>query len=203
MQSIYTIGHSTQSGEDFLEKLKRHRIEILCDVRSTPFSRMTPQFNRESLKALVNDAGIKYVHMGQALGARSDDPSCYENGQVVYDRLAQKPDFKSAIARILDGAKKGHRMALMCAEKEPLDCHRTILVSKALTREAADVVHILDDGRLERHADTMARLIERLGKTGQTDLFLSEGEQLENAYRIREREIAYTREKATSVAIGI
>jgi len=202
MERIHTIGHSTQSGDAFLEKLERHLVDILFDVRSVPYSRKNPQFDREKLKSLVNDAGIKYVHMGKALGARAEDSSCYENGRVVYDRLAQRADFKSAIARILDGAGKGHRLVLMCAEKEPLDCHRTILVSKALARSGASIAHILIDGSLERHEDTMARLIDRLGKTGQSDFFLSELGQLENAYRIREREIAFTREDVSSAALG-
>lgn len=198
MEFIYTIGHSTQSAEAFVEKLQRRRVDILFDVRSVPFSHTTPQFDREKLKSLVDGAGIKYLHMGKALGARTQDSSCYENGRVVYERLAQKPDFKCAIARILDGAEKGYRLVLMCAEKEPLDCHRTILVSKALARRGASIMHILIDGSLEHHEATMNRLIDRLGKAGQTDFFLSETEQLENAYRIREREIAFKNDDRSS-----
>ncbi len=203
MESVFTIGHSTQPSVDFIAKLKRHDVTDVFDVRSVPYSQFNPQFDREKLKSKLNAAGIRYLHMGKTLGARSDDPSCYENGRVKYDRLAQKPEFRSAIDRIIRGAKGGYRIALMCAEKEPLDCHRSILVSRAIDAQHVQVMHILGDGTLESHEDTLRRLIAILGKTGQGDLFLSDREQVEHAYRVREKDIAYAEEQEPAVVIGL
>src|SRR6266508_1360483 len=112
---VYTIGHSTHSIERLIELLSRHEISVVCDVRSKPYSRMNPQFNREALKDVLRNAGIKYVFLGKELGARSEDKSCYRNGQVQYDLLAQTKLFQEGIKRIKEGAKD-YRIALMCAE---------------------------------------------------------------------------------------
>src|SRR6266446_5531061 len=129
VDTVYTIGHSTHTIEKLIALLKDHGITALCDVRSQPYSRMNPQFNREPLKQALRDSGILYVFLGAELGARSEDKSCYRNGQVQYDLLARTDLFKRGIERVKDGAHR-YRLALMCAEKEPLDCHRTILVSR-------------------------------------------------------------------------
>src|SRR5258707_92198 len=125
--TIYTIGHSTHPIEQFVTLLKSVSITAVSDVRSRPYSRMNPQFNREPLKATLRAEGIKYVFLGKELGARSDDQSCYRNGQLQYDLLAGTELFRQGIERMKEGARS-FRIALMCAEKEPLDCHRTILV---------------------------------------------------------------------------
>src|SRR6185503_20999401 len=98
------------------------------------------------------DAGIAYIYLGKELGARTDDRSCYENGRVQYARLARTDLFRSGIERVRTGART-HSVALMCAEKEPLECHRTLLVTRALEREGEVVSHIHADGRLESHPD--------------------------------------------------
>jgi uncharacterized protein (DUF488 family) len=153
---------------------------------------MNPQFNRESLKASLKAADIKYVFLGKELGARSDDKSCYRNGRVQYDLLAQTPLFKQGIERVINGAKE-YRIALMCAEKEPLDCHRTILVSRALGELNVSVNHILGDGRLEEHERAIDRLVERL-RVPTTDMFRDFSEVVADAYARRGNEIAYREE---------
>src|SRR5271169_2675230 len=125
-QTIFTIGHSTHTQEYFISLLSRHGITALCDVRSKPYSRVNPQFNREELQRVLREHGITYVFLGTELGARSDDPTCYENGKVQYDRLAHTELFRQGLDRVQEGVRK-YRIALMCAEKEPLECHRTIL----------------------------------------------------------------------------
>src|SRR5690242_9735719 len=130
-QTVYTIGHSTHAIEKFIALLKSSQIEAVSDVRSWPHSRMNPQFNRETLKRSLREAGIKYVFLGKELGARSEDRGCYRNGQVQYDLLANTELFKQGIERVKEGAQK-YRVVLMCAEKDPLDCHRTILVARKL-----------------------------------------------------------------------
>jgi uncharacterized protein (DUF488 family) len=170
LNTIYTVGHSNHPIEKFLLLLKNHAITAIADVRSQPFSRRHPQFNKERLAATLVQHGVAYVFVGAELGARPKDPSCYEGGQVQYQRLAATPLFHQGIDRVLTGAKK-FRVALMCAEKEPLDCHRTLLVSRALEKRGAAIAHILADGSIEPQLHTMARLIKKVGLDSFTDMF--------------------------------
>src|SRR5439155_9113013 len=124
--TVFTIGHSTHPQERFISLLRQHGITALCDVRSTPYSRMNPQFNREELAGALLAQDIEYRFLGKELGARSDDPHCYEAGKVQYERLAETTQFQYGLKRVLKGMKEGFRVVLMCAEKEPLECHRTI-----------------------------------------------------------------------------
>ena len=130
-ETVFTIGHSTHPQERFVSLLCQHGITALCDVRSTPYSRVNPQFNREGLRESLRACGITYVFLGKELGARSADPTCYEYGKVKYDRLAVTDLFRQGLDRVREGTRT-YRVALMCAEKEPLECHRTILVARHL-----------------------------------------------------------------------
>ena len=188
---IYTIGHSTQGLEQFLERLGRHRITALADVRSAPYSRHNPQFNREELRSALRAHDIRYVFLGKELGARSDDDCCYVNDKVQYGLLAKTPLFRSGISRLLEGAQT-FRISLMCAEKDPLDCHRTILVSRELEKSGCKITHILGDGSLEPHAQAMHRLISQLGLANE-DMFRSPDDVLREAYEIQGERIAYER----------
>jgi len=186
--AVYTVGHSTHTIERLVELLKSHSITAVCDVRSRPYSRMNPQFNREPLKRALQAADIKYVFLGKELGARSEDKNCYRNGQVQYDLLAQTDLFKQGIERVKEGARS-YRVALMCAEKEPLECHRTILVSRKLFEDGFLIEHILGDGKLEGHEHVMQRLISKL-KIPEDDMFRSHNALVE-AYARQSVEIAY------------
>ena len=187
---IFSIGHSTQPLDRFVDLLKRHDVNYLADVRSTPFSRFNPQFNKNQLSKSLNCPNMKYVFFGKELGARPEDPSCYHSdGRVRYDRLAARKEFKHAIGRLINGAR-GHRIALMCAEKDPLECHRTILVSHALYKEGCEVRHIRNDGSLETHEAALERLLTAL-KISDTDLFMSKQELIEEALAKQEARIAY------------
>lgn len=187
--AVYTIGHSTHSIERFVELLKTHSIAAVGDVRSQPYSRINPQFSQEPLKLALRNAGIKYVFLGKELGARSEDKTCYRNGQVQYDLLAQTDLFKRGIERVKEGARK-YRIALMCAEKEPLDCHRTILVARRLYEDGLAVKHILGDGRVEDHAETIERLIARQRIAG-VDMFRDSVAVVIDAYIRQGNAIAY------------
>ncbi len=187
--TIFTIGHSTHPQERFIALLRQHRITALCDVRSKPYSRFNPQFNREELKEFLRECGIKYVFLGKELGARSEDPACYENGKVLYDRLARTDLFRLGLERVQKGMKD-YRIALMCAEKEPIECHRAILVARHLADLGLDVQHIHADGRLESHADALSRLV-RILNLPEHDMFQSREELLAEAYRRQEGRIAY------------
>jgi uncharacterized protein (DUF488 family) len=187
---VYTIGHSTHPQEYFLSLLKLHGITALCDVRSGPYSRMNPQFNRENLEAALLANGIAYRFLGKELGARSNDPTCYVHGKVQYDRLAQTALFKYGIKRILRGLKDGFRVAIVCAEREPLECHRTILVARHLAEIGLPVTHIHANGDLEIHDDALERLARMLN-VPERDMFRSHEELLAEAYRRQEERIAY------------
>jgi uncharacterized protein (DUF488 family) len=187
--TVFTIGHSNHPLENFLQLLGRHQISAVCDVRSQPYSRMNPQYNREKLRQSLLDRDIAYVFLGRELGARSEDPGCYVNGKVQYELLAKTELFRSGIARVVDGAER-YRIAVMCAEKEPANCHRTVLVSRSLEAESVEVWHILADGRLEAHRDVMLRLREKLHMP-EGDLFRSPDEILEDTYRAQGRRIGF------------
>jgi len=187
--AVFTIGHSTHSAETFLGLLRQHGVDTAADVRSSPFSRFNPQFNREPLEQFLKANGVQYVFFGREVGARSEDRSCYDNGRVQYARLAQTPLFQSGLDRILQGAGR-FRIALMCAEKEPLECHRTLLVARALVARRQPVLHIHADGRLETHEAAMERLFDVTG-VPKEDLFRSREELLAEALARQERHIAY------------
>jgi uncharacterized protein (DUF488 family) len=192
---IYTIGHSKHPIERFIALLQQHGIEALADVRSTPFSRFNPQFNREKLQAALAGAGTRYVFLGEELGARSKDPSCYdEEGRVSYTKLALTESFRKGLERLLNGMQQ-HRIAIMCAEREPLECHRTILVSRELAEVGVPVTHILHDGSLEPHRQAMTRLAAKLKLVG-TDLFRTSDELIEDAYEKQAARIAYVKPPA-------
>jgi len=173
-----------------LDLLIKHRIQAIADVRSGPYSQRFPWFNRESLKKQLNKHKIQYVFLGEELGARRDEPCCYVGTRADYDLIAQTPLFKKGLDRIEQGLDK-MRISLMCAEKDPIDCHRTILVARH-AQSFTPVTHILNDGSLESHAELEARLLERM-KMGDDDLFLSHEDQLNLAYKRRGEQIAYNR----------
>ena len=167
---VLTIGHSNHALDSFIALLHQHHVTALADVRSAPYSRFNPQFNRESLASSLKRCGIEYVYLGHALGGRADDPACYENGRVRYDRVAETESFRHGLDRVVHGAAK-HRIVLLCAEREPLECHRTLLVAPALDERGVEVMHIHADGRLESHNETMDRLLDRFNLRSAGDLF--------------------------------
>jgi len=187
--TVFTIGHSTHSLEEFARLLQLHGITALVDVRSAPYSKYNPQFNKVVLQRKLRAERTAYVFLGHDLGARTDDRSCYVNGRVQYDRLARTAFFQHGIQRIIDGAAE-HRIAVMCAEKEPLDCHRTLLVAQALIARGVEILHILDDGRIEHHEATLDRLLRMTGLLGE-DLFKTREERLAEALALQEAKIAY------------
>jgi uncharacterized protein (DUF488 family) len=191
---IHTIGHSNHPLERFLGLLQQHGITAVADVRSTPYSRFNPQYRREKLQAALADVGIHYVFLGKELGARSQDPACYDAaGRVSYAKLARTELFREGLERLRTGMAD-HRIALMCAEREPLECHRTILVARELVRQGIAVTHIHGDGSLESHAQALERLARSL-KLTDTDLFAQHADLFEQAYELQAARIAYVRKE--------
>lgn len=191
--TVFTIGHSNHTFETFLGLLRSHSITALADVRSAPYSRSNPDFNREFLKTKLAEAGIAYVFLGRELGARPEGAQFYRQGRVQYRVLAQSPEFRAGLDRVLKGAQT-QRLALLCAEKEPLECHRTLLVSRELVALGASVVHIHADGKGEAYFDAMKRLIKILGLP-EEDLFRTREEMIADACAMQEERIAYVNEE--------
>ncbi len=178
---LFTIGHSNHPPGRFVELLRQHSIDSVADVRSSPYNRSpyTAHFSRNTLEDLLEEHGIRYVFMGAELGGRPADRSCYDAaGRVQYDRVARTDDFVFGIQDLLRYASE-YRVALLCSEREPSECHRTLLVAHALTTEygvpSGDVQHVLADGRLKSHANVMERLVDsanaRKAQVRQYDMF--------------------------------
>lgn len=188
-RSILTIGHSTQTREAFLGLLRKHEVTAIADVRSVPFSRAAPLYNRNAVRDWLKEAGVAYVFLGRELGARPEDPGCYADGRVDYRRLAETDFFREGIRRIVDGTQR-HVIAIMCAEREPVRCHRSILIARELEHLGLPVSHILPNGGIERHAEMMARLVA-LFKLNNSLLFGTPEQRAEEAYALQEQRIAY------------
>lgn len=192
---IFSIGHSNHSIDKFLSLLESFEINMVVDVRSAPFSRMFPQFNQESLKKSLSDNSIGYLFLGDQIGGRSNDPDDYMDGQVLYKALANKEAFKTGMERLKEGSAK-YRIVLMCSEKEPLDCHRTLLVSQTLASSDIVVGHIHADGTVEAHGDALVRLLS-LHNLSSPDLFSDDTGRVQEALTLQEKKIAYQIPKPT------
>ena len=198
---ICTIGHSNHSLDGFLALLQQHRITVVADVRSAPYSRFSPHFSREALAETLAAAGIGYLYLGRKLGGRPPDPACYENGRIRYERVAQTSGFQAGIARLLDRART-QRVAIMCAEKEPLDCHRTLLVAQALEASGAHVAHILADGALELQAQAMDRLLGKFDFNPDGDLLQSRQACIAQAVRLQADRVAFVKKHPAAALDG-
>jgi uncharacterized protein (DUF488 family) len=204
---LFTIGHSNHTVETFVTLLRQHGITAIGDVRSRPHSRFLPHFNRVELQKALESEGMRYVFLGRELGARPDNPECYLDGKAVYEKIAATDDFHEGIQKIWRGLKK-HRIALMCAEQDPLTCHRAILVCHHLCNFNLPIAHILKNGELESHSHLEERMLikhslNQFSDTKEEPVQLSlfdEGvpsnlpsreECLEKAYKLQGDEIAY------------
>jgi len=190
MYKLFTIGHSTHTAEKFIELLSMHAINVVCDVRSNPYSKFNPHFNRETIKKQLKAHQMSYVYLGKELGPRSDDPALNVNGQVQYNLIAKTELFQEGLKRLQNGLKS-HRVALMCAEKDPVMCHRTILICRNLRSDEIEISHILENGSLESNRDSERRLMGML-KIPEATLFEKSEELIERAYDIQSEKIAHT-----------
>lgn len=187
---LFTIGHSTHDWDRFFGLLQLHDIEVVADVRSRPFSKF-PWFSRPGLEKTLRAAGIRYVFLGEELGARRTEESCYIGNRADYDRIAQTPAFQRGMERLRDGTSR-FRVALLSTKKDPLDCHRALLLSRH-AKEFAEISHIHSEGSLESHTSLEARMAA-LYRTPDADLFHTSAEILEDAYQRRGEEASYRRQ---------
>jgi len=187
---LYTIGHSNHSADAFVELLRRNGINAIADVRSSPYSKFSPQFNRETLSAVLRNHGVQYVFLGRELGARREERDCYVGNQARYDLIARSKLFREGLDRVLAGAAS-HTVALMCAEKDPVTCHRMVLVCRELRASGLDLWHALEDGSVESNTEAENRLLDELNLP-RGDLFLPRDALVEEAYDLQARRIAWT-----------
>lgn len=168
--TVLTIGHSNHPLEELLALLGQHRVEVVADVRSSPYARYATHFNKAPFACALADQGIAYRFLGNRLGGRPSSEAFYDvEGYVLYDRLAQAPPFQEGLAELLD-ASASHRVALLCGEEDPTACHRRLLIGRVLRERGVDVRHVRGDGRIQTEAEVAEE--EFLRKTGgQLSLF--------------------------------
>jgi uncharacterized protein (DUF488 family) len=188
--TILTVGHSNHELGHLLQILHANQVTAVADIRSEPYSSYCPQFNREALQSSLEALGIHFVFLGDELGARPQDSACYKDGKVQYKLLADTPLFKKGLERIIAGSAR-HRIALLCTEKDPLLCHRSVLISREFEARGMNVSHILEDGSLETQDEAMNRLLNQSG-LGEGDLFRTREQLIEDACAFQERQVAYS-----------
>jgi uncharacterized protein (DUF488 family) len=156
---IVTVGYGLRDADDLVALLHRYGVAYVGDVRSVPYSRRRPEFSREALDRLFRAAGLRYVFLGETLGGRPDDPACYDaDGHVDYDLCRTAPSFLAGIERVETAYREDHRLALLCSEARPTDCHRSKLLAEMLVERGVPVMHIDENGNLIEHAEIAARL---------------------------------------------
>lgn len=192
MTQVWTVGHSTLSIIEFLEILCRQKITAIADVRSSPASRRYPHFNRDELKLSLKGAGIAYVFLGEELGGRPKISRLFTDGVADYEKMAVEPHFLQGLDRVIKGSRD-FNIALMCSERNPMHCHRCLLVGRALSYRGIEVLNIAGN-RVLSQPEIEERLLEVQMQQGE-DLFLSSDEQISNAYRGWSLKVAYSETK--------
>lgn len=167
LSPVQTIGYGARDIDRFLAVLNRYGTDYLLDVRSSPYSRYKPDFSKDNLDAYLRQAGIRYVYLGDALGGRPADPTCYDAaGKVDYTAIVGRPFYQEGLERVVKGYSQALRITLMCSEGKPELCHRSKLIGKSLNERGIPVVHIDENDELIAQADVLLRLTG-----GQASLF--------------------------------
>lgn len=187
---LMTIGHSNLPADRFITLLRDSKVSAVIDVRSVPFSRWCPWFSSKPLATGLAAGGVAYLQLGDELGGRPRDPQLYCDGIADYEAMARRPEFCAGLDRVIDETRR-HLVCLLCSEREPLDCHRCLLVGRALAERGVTPGHIRADGTIEPHAMTEQRLLKLAG--GEADLFGDPAARLADAYRQCARRVAARR----------
>ena len=189
MKDLYAIGYSSYTVDSFIDTLEKYLIQAVVDVRSVPFSKFRPEFNLINIKSILMKNSTYYIPLGDKCGARSTNNKYYINGKVNFKLLSEDKDFKDGLKRIMNSLLK-YNIVLMCAEKDPIQCHRTILICRQIKSYNINIHHILADGVLEEHSESELRLL-KLFKLDQMHLFMKASDMLEKAYDQQSEKIAY------------
>jgi uncharacterized protein (DUF488 family) len=196
---LLTVGHSNHDWPPFLDLLRGAGVTAVADVRSSPYSRRLPEYNRGALEAALRQNGLAYVYLGDLLGGRPADPDLYDpEGWADYARVRRTAAFRRGLDRLLLGAER-YAVAMLCAEEDPLDCHRGLMVTPALAELGRPPLHLRKDGALETTAQMEQRLLKdtRVGDGLLDGLFADQLDEAERrglvaeAYRLRNRQVAY------------
>jgi uncharacterized protein (DUF488 family) len=196
---LYTIGHSTHGRERFSALLEQARVNAIADVRSSPFSPHFPHFSQSELKRWLKHESVSYVFLGKELGGRPGNPALFRNGVADYEAMAATSAFTEGLERLIKGAES-HRIAMMCSEHDPVDCHRCLLVARRLAERGLTVGHIMPRGEILSHEQIEERLL-KLEELSADDFFAPRPERLANAYRQRNMKVAYS-ESLPSASAG-
>ena len=192
---IYTIGYSGFKIDSFIDTLKTHNINALIDVRSSAYSKYFSDYNKSNLEKLLPQHGIHYRNYVEEFGARQENKAFYPNGYLDFELFAQSVQFKSGVKKILAGMKKNYIFALMCAEKDPINCHRTSLVARAFAEAGCKVIHLQPNGVEEPHSSVETRLLDKYYPDRYCLSLFDEApdddELLKRSYRMRNQEIGY------------
>ncbi len=189
---LFTVGHSTHPFTHFAQLLRMNGITAIADVRSAPYSRYNPQFNRETLKAALESVGIAYSHLGPQLGAHREEPESYGPGGLVdFTKTALTPAFLEGVQRIKTGLQR-YSIAMMCAERDPLTCHRNLLITRFIRDELTEIQHVCGDGSIETQEQLESRILAEC-KLPQRDLFRSREDLVTLAYDMLARKNAFAR----------
>lgn len=194
---VWTIGHSTHSFEKFLSLVCAAGITAIADVRSSPYSRYLTHFNKDHFRERLSSFGIAYSFLGKELGGRPENNNFYCDGVADYDRMANSSNFQTGLKRVVEGAQR-YRIALMCSEHDPLDCHRCLLVGRALVRTGVKIKHIASNGIIIDHSK-IEDILLTLERQDSDDLFASREERLAIAYRKRARKVAYSNQAIDTI----
>ena len=190
VRPILTIGHSRHSWERFTTLLAGAGVETIADIRTAPRSRFSPQFNKDAMAAALAARGVEYIFLGRELGGKPQSQALYTDGVADYEKMVASPEFRLGLDRLMEAAAR-RSVAAMCSEADPLECHRCLLVGRALAAKGVDVRHILASGKVVTHAEVEDRLLS-LENLAEADLLAnSREERLAEAYRARSRKFAY------------
>jgi uncharacterized protein (DUF488 family) len=198
---LFSIGHSNHEFTDLIRLLQRARITAVADVRSSPFSQRHPQFNRPELEDGLRRHDIAYTFLGDHLGGRPQPPSLYDpDGRVNYERVQTMAFFRQGLEHLIKGLDQ-FTIAMLCAEEDPLDCHRALMIAPALVEQGITPAHLRADGAINTTADLEARLLAETGVgagilDGLFGAMISDderGQYLVEAYRWMARRKAYRR----------
>ena len=196
---IYTIGHSNYTMERLIDMLEYYNINCVVDIRGTPYSKYNIQFDKETIRYTLTNAGFVYIYMGKELAAKRIRKNSYNNeGYSNFEEVIKEEEFKRGVERLKNGCEKGYKIILLGAMQDPIRCHRSILVGRELVKNDFDVKHILDDYSIVTQDDIEEMLLNKYfsNRTQITieDLTgnsLNNEEMINEGYKLANREIGY------------
>ena len=196
---IYTIGHSNYTMERLIDMLEYYNINCVVDIRGTPYSKYNIQFDKETIRYTLTNAGFVYIYIGKELAAKRIRKNSYNNeGYSNFEEVIKEEEFKRGVERLKNGCEKGYKIILLGAMQDPIRCHRSILVGRELVKNDFDVKHILDDYSIVTQDDIEEMLLNKYFSNRNqitiedlTGNSLNNEEMINEGYKLANREIGY------------